>query len=316
MERSKTILNPLALLVVAILFLCLVAPGTALAAADGSTLQAGSVAQSSKEAALGTQAAKKVNVTLYANSSTQGTKKLKATGLIVSKAKWTTSKESVVTVKAGKVTAKKAGKATVKAVVGKKTFIFNVTVKNVAINKKKLTLKEGELAAKALKLTGDKVKSVKSSNKKVVKFIKLSNAVTLKGGSAGTATVTVVTKANKKFTCKVTVKAGASIDVEKAITGIKKNSVILDYNIKKFPEGHFIHLKVKDDSISFDKWSKSLELQLAEGVTFKLERNEAGDTEYEGYKVISAKLTVMTSKMSLTYTVEAFQASSGMFELT
>ena len=156
-------------------------------------------------------AAKRVNVTLYVDSATLAAKALKATGLKPSKAKWASSKKSVVTVtKRGKATAKKAGKAVVTAKQGKKAWKFVITVKKVSINKKALTLDVDKSAV--LKLVGDGLRSAGSSNSKVVS-VALSGkgaAWTITAQTAGTATITLKSKKGKSYTCKVTVR---SIDV-------------------------------------------------------------------------------------------------------
>ena len=147
-------------------------------------------------------ATKKITVTLYADSATQATKALKAKGLKPAKAKWKTSKKSVVTVtKKGKAKARKAGKAVVTAKQGKKTWQFVVTVKKVLISKKALTLKVNGTAT--LKLTGDGVKSVISDNHTIASVTK-SGKVTAR--TAGTATITIKSKKGKAYTCKVTVR--------------------------------------------------------------------------------------------------------------
>lgn len=73
----------------------------------------------------------KKKLTMYAGQS----KKIKVKGTR-KKVKWTSSKKSVVTVKSGKLKAKKAGKATVKARVAGKTLKCKVTVKRKKTTKK------------------------------------------------------------------------------------------------------------------------------------------------------------------------------------
>lgn len=127
---------------------------------------------------------------------------------------WKSSNKKVATVKNGKVTAKKVGKAviTVKTKNGKKASC-NVTVtpktvkqpKKVKLNQKKLSLEIGSSAK--LKATvspkgAEKKLSWKSSNKKIA-TVKNGKVVAKK---AGKATITVTTKNGKKASCKVTVK--------------------------------------------------------------------------------------------------------------
>ena len=101
----------------------------------------------------------------------------------------------------GKATAKKAGKAVVTAKQGKKIWKFVITVKKVSISKKALTLDVNGTAS--LKLVGDGVKSVSSSNS-MVASVALSGKVTAR--TAGTATITLKSKKGVAYTCKVTVR--------------------------------------------------------------------------------------------------------------
>lgn len=123
---------------------------------------------------------------------------------------WSTSNKGIVTVSGGKITAKKAGTATVtvKTFNGKKA-TCKVTVKpapkSIKLDKKSVTLKKGKTCTLKATLpagTASNIKSWSTSNK---------NVATVSGGKitakkAGTATVTVKTFNGKKATCKVTVK--------------------------------------------------------------------------------------------------------------
>ena len=140
----------------------------------------------------------KTSTTIYVGSSTT----LKVTGT-TKKVTWSTSKKSVATVSSkGKVTGKKAGTATIKAKVAGKTLSCKVTVKKVALSKTKVTLNSGQTTT--IKLNGGTIKSVKSSKTSVATITK-AGKITAK--NAGTATITVTSTKNKKYTCKVTVKA-------------------------------------------------------------------------------------------------------------
>ena len=143
----------------------------------------------------------KTSTTIYVGSSTT----LKVTGT-TRKVSWSTSKKSVATVSSkGKVTARKAGSATIRAKVAGKTLSCKVTVKNVALNKSKVTLYSG--SSTTLKLYGGTIKSVKSSRTSVATISK-SGKLTAK--KAGSATIYVYSTKNKRYTCKVTVKARLS----------------------------------------------------------------------------------------------------------
>ena len=134
------------------------------------------------------------------------------------------SKKSVATVSSkGKITAKKAGKATI-TVYSKKNTKKKKTVKvtvakssykvtSVKLNKTKETLTEGgtvtlKATVKVAKKTPKKYKDVTwaSSNDKVAKVSSKGKVTAVK---AGTATITVYSRYNrsKKATCKVTVNA-------------------------------------------------------------------------------------------------------------
>lgn len=147
------------------------------------------------------QAAPKINkksVTLYVGQ----TNTLKISGT-KTKAKWSSSNKSIATVSSkGKVTAKKKGSATITAKVGKKKYTCKVTVKNPSLNKTKLSLEKGKTYT--LKLTGSKVKSWATSDKKIASVDK-NGKVTAK--KKGTATITATATNGKKYTCKITVKA-------------------------------------------------------------------------------------------------------------
>ncbi len=136
--------------------------------------------------------------TLTVGGSTQ----LKMYG--VSKVTWSTSNKSVATVTSkGKVTAKKAGSATITAKVGKKKYTCKVTVK-AKLNATSKTLKEGENYQ--LKLTGAAGKVAWTSSNASVAAVSSTGKVTAK--KAGVATITVKDGATK-YTCTITVKAVA-----------------------------------------------------------------------------------------------------------
>jgi len=280
MERLGIRRNPAVLLIVGVLVLCLALPGAAMAATK--------------------------NVTLYAGSSTQATKVLKAKGLKAAEAKWTTSKKSVVTVKNGKITAKKAGKSTITAKLGKKTFKFAITVKKVALSKKSLTLEAGKTSA--IQLKGDKIKSVKSSKTSVVTVKKVGTKVKITAKAAGSAKVTVVSKKGTKFTCKVKVTASKSnVPFNEAILGVETNSVVLAWNAIQGPDEYMVHLKVKDSAIGYATWSKSFKLKLADGYQCTA-LEQAGEDSYDGHTITYGKFDLSGNGKTETYYVEAYDA--------
>ncbi len=126
------------------------------------------------------------------------------------KVTWKSSKSSVVSVKNGKLTAKKKGKAVIKATADGKTAKCTVTVKaapkKITLNAKKKTLKKGktfQLKAKLTKNTASNKITYKSSNKKVAK---VSATGKIKALKKGRATITATTFNKKKAKIKITVK--------------------------------------------------------------------------------------------------------------
>ncbi len=129
------------------------------------------------------------------------------------KTSWSTSNKKVATVKNGKISARKTGKATITVKAGSKkaTVKVNVVSKEkkatkVTLNKKKATLKvKKTLALKATMKPSSSTDTLKwtSSNKKVAKVDKFGTVTAVKKGKA---TITVKTSGGKKVTCKITVK--------------------------------------------------------------------------------------------------------------
>ncbi len=123
------------------------------------------------------------------------------------KAKWSSNKKSVATVnQKGKVTAKKAGKATIVAKIDKKKYKCVVTVKNptVKLDKSSANLKTGTtMALKAT--TNGKSKRIawKSSNPSVAS---VTTAGIVSAKKAGTAAITATSNGVSAH-CKVTVTA-------------------------------------------------------------------------------------------------------------
>lgn len=121
---------------------------------------------------------------------------------------WSSSNKKVVTVdKNGKITAKKAGTATItaKASNGKKASC-KVTVPGVTLKATKATIKVGKTTTIKVKSTvvkKDKVKSYKVANSKIAKVSSKGKVTGLKKGKT-TITVTMKSGATAKFT--VTVK--------------------------------------------------------------------------------------------------------------
>lgn len=138
----------------------------------------------------------KKSATVYVGKTVQ----LKLSGASGS-VKWKSSNKKVATVTKGKVTGKKAGKATISATANGVTYKCKVTVKNIALNSKKVTI--GLKCTYKLKLNGSSIKSATSSNKKIATVTKAGK---ITGVKAGTAKITVKGANKKSYTCSVTVK--------------------------------------------------------------------------------------------------------------
>lgn len=106
----------------------------------------------------------------------------------------------------GKVTAKKAGKATITVTVGGKKATCKITVSKVILAKKSATIKvkkSFQIKVKESFKKGDAIKSCKSSNKNVAT---VTNKGKITGKKAGKATITVTMKSGAKVKFTVTVK--------------------------------------------------------------------------------------------------------------
>ena len=138
----------------------------------------------------------KTKTTLYVGQSTT----LKLSGAKVKK--WKSNDKNIATVnKNGKVTAKKKGTTTIVATTKNgKTYKCKVTVKNVSLNKTKVTLEKGKSVT--LKLNGSKVVKWSSDNKKIATVNK-NGKVVAKG--VGTTTIKAKAKNGKTYKCKVVV---------------------------------------------------------------------------------------------------------------
>lgn len=139
---------------------------------------------------------------------------------------WSSSNTSVATVSGGRVTAKKAGTATITARVGSKTatckIVVNVPLKSVSLNKTSITLNQGN--SYTLTCTPNPSNATDRSN---VTWISNNTSVaTVSGGKVvtkkeGTATITA-RMGSKTATCKVTVKRTGGTASVPAGTSVKE----------------------------------------------------------------------------------------------
>ncbi|MBQ4058687.1 MAG: Ig-like domain-containing protein [Lachnospiraceae bacterium] len=163
------------------------------------------------------KAVKATKVTIKKTSKTMKVGDVKQLKLTVKPSRTTekisfkSSKKSVVSVaKNGVMTAKKPGKATITATVGKKKASITITVKQPAtgieLNKTSATLSKGKtLKLKATITPGNSTDKVTfKSSKKSVATVDSKGVVTAK--KKGTATITAKTTSGKTAKCKITVK--------------------------------------------------------------------------------------------------------------
>ena len=144
----------------------------------------------------------RTQMTLYAGRS----KTLKANGFL-GNVTWKSSNTKVATVSAkGKVTAKRAGTATITAKCGKQKKTCKVTVKPVKLSKTKASVTEGKTLTLKLYCGASSGIEWKTSKKSVVRIkSKSKNSVTLKALRPGKATI-IATYKKKTYKCVVKVK--------------------------------------------------------------------------------------------------------------
>lgn len=127
----------------------------------------------------------KTKSTVYTGATTQ----LKITGT-KAKVKWKTSNKNIATVtQKGKVSAKKAGKATITATVGKKNYKCVVTVKDYKLNNTKMELNKGDVYQLKTTTGNPKVKW-KTSNTNIATVDSNGNIQAVNEGKA-TITATI-----------------------------------------------------------------------------------------------------------------------------
>lgn len=134
------------------------------------------------------------------------------------KVKWSASSKAVTLSKKGKkgvtVTGKKAGTATVSAIIGKKKYKAKINVKKTGLSTAKITMKAG--TSYTLKLNGDSAKTWSSSSVSAVKISsKKAGSIRLTAVKAGKSVITAKTAKGKKYSCTVTVKAAKNTSSSK-----------------------------------------------------------------------------------------------------
>ena len=142
---------------------------------------------------------------------------------------------------------------------------------------------------KTTAIKGDKIKSAKSSNKKVVQVTVKNGKLTIKGLKAGKATVTVTSTKGAKATVKITVQK------QKVATKTLKATVSTKQILKK---GKKVTLKVAktpftaQDTVKWTSSNKKVATVTSKGVVKGLKKGTATITAKAGKKVVKFKVTV------------------------
>ena len=142
---------------------------------------------------------------------------------------------------------------------------------------------------KTTAIKGDKIKSAKSSNKKVVQVTVKNGKLTIKGLKAGKATVTVTSTKGAKATVKITVQK------QKVATKKLSTTVSTKQTLKK---GKKVTLKVAktpftaQDTVKWTSSNKKVATVTSKGVVKGLKKGTATITAKAGKKVVKFKVTV------------------------
>ena len=142
---------------------------------------------------------------------------------------------------------------------------------------------------KTTAIKGDKIKSAKSSNKKVVQVTVKNGKLTIKGLKAGKATVTVTSTKGAKATVKITVQK------QKVATKKLSATVSTKQTLKK---GKRVTLKVAktpftaQDTVKWTSSNKKVATVTSKGVVKGLKKGTATITAKAGKKVVKFKVRV------------------------
>ena len=142
---------------------------------------------------------------------------------------------------------------------------------------------------KTTAIKGDKIKSAKSSNKKVVQVTVKNGKLTIKGLKAGKATVTVTSTKGAKATVKITVQK------QKVATKKLSATVSTKQTLKK---GKRVTLKVAktpftaQDTVKWTSSNKKIATVTSKGVVKGLKKGTATITAKAGKKVVKFKVKV------------------------
>ncbi len=219
---------------------------------------------------------------------------------------WTTSNKKVATVdKNGKVTAKKPGKAKIRATAKDGSGVYGeieITVVEIKPGVSEVIVKKGAKKSFDVKVANDTLDKVTSSDTKKAKvsFKKSGKkyVVTVKAqNKTGTPKITLTTKSGLKQTIKVTVKKYTTEKIELIKNGKAKSSVsvkkgkTVKYTIKATPSKD----KTKEKPVISKKPDKDI---ATASITSK------GELKVKGVKKGTTKVTIKIGGIEKTYTIK------------
>lgn len=218
---------------------------------------------------------------------------------VVDKVTFSTSNKKIVTVtKTGKIKAVGKGKAVITTKVGKKSFKCTVlvgvpvlSVGDVLVTDTTVPLQTGQKFTKitASMTAGDKLKSAKSSNTKIVTVkISVKKLILTAGKKTGTATITVFTKSKKKSTFKVKVQKDKVTAA--SIVGFKKTLTLKKGKTYQMPKD--VKPVTTPDKITFKSSNSTIVKVTGGGKLTAKKKGNAVITVTVGKKKFTCKVTV------------------------
>lgn len=198
----------------------------------------------------------KSSVTLIKGQTT----KLKIAGS-KGKVKWSSGNKAIAKVSSsGKITARKKGVATIIATVNKKTYSCKITVQDPTISRKSVSVNAGEKISLSLAGTDQKT-TWKSSNSKVASVNNRGEVIAKKKGKA----TIIATVLNKKFTCKITVKARKKFSEADAIQKLTYKQVNLSWGILYWVKNNYSYsLSLDMEALFYNEHGKVIDTAVNE----------------------------------------------------
>ena len=188
------------------------------------------------------------------------------------------TKAATVDSKTGKITAKKAGTATINAKIDSKTLATcKVTVKKapnkVTLNKSQVTLEKGKTCQLKATLPAGTYTSKLTWTSSNAKVVKVSSKGKVTAVGQGTAKIIVKTTGGVKATCKVTVKAGKGLKemIGYLIPGADFNKTVKEFGLvestlENTPEQHILYrVYYKDELTVSNDWKH--EYRIVSGIS-------------------------------------------------